>query len=132
MFVACFLFIIIHSFCKPFIASLCYCSVADAVAEHDEFQTFWKNIVEHVVEDTVVDGNRFETVHGNVAWLDTCKKLYVRDCYTKLKDKLISDKVKSALILGTPGIGKPLFMRWLIVAITREHIGNGKSVSFRV
>ena len=55
-----------------------------------------------------------------VKWLSATELLYIRPCYKELASMLCNDKINSALLLGTPGIGKSLFMRWLMMVIVRD------------
>ena len=100
----------------------------EIIPETDEFVALWKKVVN---AGPVQTSDGYSTV-GDVPWLDLVKRLYVRPCYLALKEKIIGH-LKSVLVLGTPGIGKSLFLRWLLVAIARDNLDNTKPhISFRV
>ena len=106
------------------------CDADGAIPETDELAGLWKQVVSMPVQ--TIDS--FSTING-VAWLDEVKRLYVRPCYLTLK-QLIIGKLKSVLLLGTPGIGKSMFLRWLMVILARERLQSTDTtkphVSFRV
>ena len=43
----------------------------------------------------------------------------------------VNETVNAALLLGTPGIGKSLFLRWLMATLAREAIENNISMTVR-
>lgn len=56
----------------------------------------------------------------NVSWPGGAKKMFIRDCYKHNADKLLGEHdlaLKTALILGPEGIGKTMFLNYLIVRI---------------
>lgn len=79
-----------------------------------------------------MSGAHYTEIDG-AQWLPGLPRLYVRDCYHKLSQLFLADGVKYALLLGTPGIGKSLYMRWLIAFLARRAIDEGDaSVVFRI
>ena len=98
---------------------------------NDEFVIFWKAVCDKEIISTDLGGAHYSEVDG-AQWLGL-PRLYVRDCYHKLSELFLDGGVKNALLLGTPGIGKSLFMRWLIADLARKAIdANEEDVTFRV
>lgn len=59
----------------------------------------------------------------NVSWLGGAKKMFIRDCYKHDADELLGEPglaLKTALILGPKGIGKTMFLNYLIVRIVEK------------
>ena len=107
-------------------------SIDQIVSEHDEFAKIWAIIIHTAILSN--DGYCFIDPEHNVPWLDNVNQLYVRPCYISLKHKIIHNELRSVLLLGTPGIGKSLFLRWLLVTLAREKLETAPEphLSFRV
>src|SRR5690242_9762739 len=96
------------------------------VNANDEFVKFWKVLCSHKMISTEKNGERYLKLNNNVPWLSGLTCLYVRKCYVDLAKMFLDDKIRNALLLGTPGIGKSLFMRWLIATLVRENIDDNE------
>ena len=99
---------------------------------NDEFVIFWKAVCDKEIVSTDLSGAHYSEIDG-AQWLPGLPRLYVRDRYHKLSELFLADGVKYALLLGTPGIGKSLYMRWLIAVLAIKAIDEGDiSVVFRI
>jgi hypothetical protein len=71
-------------------------------------------------------------LRNNVKWLfGNCSSVIVRDCYTEYADNILtnpSDIITLALIKGIKGIGKTVFLNYLMTRIVKHHHDNGLSV----
>ena len=76
-------------------------------------QTVWSAIVNHLVLKN--NHTKLWTLHDNIPWSANTTALYYRDCYGTLLTSL--QGIKKALIYGTPGIGKTMFLFVLMVHI---------------
>ena len=97
----------------------CLYTLLIGIVDADEFVIFWKAICADngIITGSIGDKTYLRLI-GDAKWLKNVSQLYVRKCYSDL-DKIITDNidVKSMLLLGTTGIGKSLFLRWLISQI---------------
>ena len=85
------------------------------VGDTDNYAIFWKAICStNGIIHKKVNDSKFLSLVGDAKWLNNVSKLYVRKCYIDLRNLLSNINIKSALLLGTPGIWKSLFLRWLI------------------
>ena len=76
------------------------------------FIPFFKAICAEVVISTS-DSETHISLLNKVAWVGSVYWLYERKCYLELEARIRQENVKSVLLLGTPGMGKSLFMKWL-------------------
>ena len=97
---------------------------AGAGAEVD-FLSYWDAIMK---ENIVKDGSKWSLL-GDASWIGGTKIMYVSDCYVQLANLLLGEPlsvaiplvpVKIALILGPKGIGKTMFLNYLIVRIVEK------------
>lgn len=86
---------------------------------------FWKAICTPggILAEETENGDKFLTLKDNVMW-DDVSPLYVRSSYCKLKNLFLDANVRSGLLLGTPGIGKSLFLRWLLSELVSKKTGD--------
>ena len=99
---------------------------------NDEFVIFWKAVCEKEILFIDFSGAHYSEIDG-AQWLPGLPRLYVRDRYHKLSELFLDVGVKNALLLGTPGIGKSLYMRWLIAVLARKAIVTKEDgVTFRI
>jgi ABC-type phosphate transport system ATPase subunit len=73
---------------------------------------FFKAICAEVVISSS-DSETYISLSNKVAWVGSVYWLYERKCYLELEARIRQENVKSVLLLGTPGMGKSLFMKWL-------------------
>ena len=89
-----------------------------------KFISFWQAIVN---QDVNRNGNIWD-LGANAAWIGGTKYMYVRDCYVEIANQLLGEAnvadldtpvvaVPIALILGPKGIGKTMFLNYLMVRI---------------
>ena len=99
---------------------------------NDEFVIFWKAVCDKEIVSTDLSGAHYSEI-DSAKWLPGLHRLYVRDCYHKLSELFLDVGVKNALLLGTPGIGKSLYLRWLIAVLARKAIATKEDgVTFRI
>ena len=85
------------------------------------FTQFWEAVQN---PGGVIKANSKWSLLGNVSWIGGVKEMYVRDCYIELADRLLSEGGEPlpllALIIGPKGIGKTMFLNYLIVRIVEK------------
>lgn len=109
-----------------------------------EYVRFWK-----VVQDNAInrDGDRW-TLHNDVKWIGGARTMFIRKCYVTLANLLLSENEpvtdhqaqqshivppvlppnwQTTLVLGAKGIGKTMFLNYLIVRILDKHRKPGAS-----
>lgn len=95
------------------------------LAPNFELSVFWDTIR---IEDGVETRGREMTLRNNVKWMfGNFSCVIVRDCYTEYADKILtnpSDTVTLALIRGIKGIGKTVFLNYLMARIVKHHREN--------
>ena len=69
--------------------------------------------------------SRLWSLHGGVRWFGGFNVLYNRPCYDEITQK-ISSPVTRALVLGTPGIGKTLYLQAFLVHLVRRAKEEGR------
>ena len=94
------------------------------------FIPFFKAICAEVVISTSDSGTHIR-LSNKVAWVGSVYWLYERKCYLELEAIIRKENVKSVLLLGTPGNGKSLFMKWLMWRIVCTR-GADTDITFRV
>jgi hypothetical protein len=86
------------------------------------FINFWNAII----QQQIVKEDKKWSLGGDVSWIGGTNVMYVRDCYVQLADQLLGETVPAkpelncALILGPKGIGKTMFLNYLIVRIVEK------------
>ena len=91
------------------------------VGDTDNYAIFWKAICStNGIIHKKVNDSKFLSLVGDAKWLNNVSKLYVRKCYIDLSDLFLNINIKSGLLLGTPGIGKSLFLRWFISQLVSQ------------
>jgi len=63
------------------------------------------------------------SLQGDASWIGGVKEMYVRDCYVQLANRLLAEGEALphlALIIGPEGIGKTMFLNYLIVRIVEK------------
>ena len=91
----------------------------------DDFSAVWTAIVNHpIVEDP--ENPRLWSLHGGIKWMGGIQKLYNRPCYDEITKNIST--LTHALVLGTPGIGKTLYLQVLLVHLVRRAKDEGKDL----
>jgi hypothetical protein len=97
-----------------------YCVFIIVVGPSEVFCNFWKAVN---LESGVIKNENEWSLADNVSWLGGAKKMFIRDCYKHDADELLGEPglaLKTALILGPKGIGKTMFLNYLIVRIVEK------------
>jgi hypothetical protein len=99
-----------------------YCVFIIVVGPSEVFCNFWEAVN---LESGVIKNENEWSLAGNVSWLGGAKKMFIRDCYKHDADELLGEPglavtLKTALILGPKGIGKTMFLNYLIVRIVEK------------
>eukprot|EP01035_Chromulina_nebulosa_P030054 gene30054-39913_t len=90
------------------------------ISPNSLYSKFWEAVQN---PGGVIKLNSKWSLQENVSWIGGIKEMYVRDCYVQLADKLLADVTEPfhlALILGPKGIGKTMFLNYLIVRIVEK------------
>lgn len=56
---------------------------------------------------------------GEIPWIGTVKRFYNRECYDTITQDIFGNKLTHALIIGTPGIGKTMYLQCILVRLAR-------------
>ena len=89
----------------------------------DDFSAVWTAIVHHPIIENPMNP-RMWSLHGGIKWFGGIQQLSNRPCYDEITKKISS--VTHALIYGTPGIGKTLFLQVFLVYLVRRAQAEGK------
>jgi hypothetical protein len=112
------------SFCLPVMFWLTFPTLLCSVFVSDKIIGFWSE-----VKNVCTNGNKW-TLGNNATWIGDVKDMYVRDCYVTLANRLLEVEggVKIALILGAKGIGKTMFLNYLIIRILQKEQHSNPSI----
>jgi hypothetical protein len=94
----------------------------------NEIYDFWSAVVkpDAVVADTTARKLSFVDGDAMWGWTRDADELYIRDCY---KEAIrILDNADMAMIEGTPGIGKSLFIFYFIYTVVRQAKDNSQEI----
>ena len=97
--------------------------LTSAVGPSGDFCNFWDAVRS---EGRVIKDENIWSLEGNVSWIGGVNKMLIRDCYVRDANLLLSVTEagsalkKAALILGPKGIGKTMFLNYLIVRIVEK------------
>ena len=69
---------------------------------------------------------RLWSLHGGIKWIGGVQELYNRPCYDEITKEITS--VTHALVFGTPGIGKTLYLQVLLVHLFRRAKEEGRDI----
>jgi hypothetical protein len=61
-------------------------------------------------------------------WIWDFIRMVVRDCYVTLADKVFDGVTRIALVLGMKGIGKPVFINYLMVRIGEKYRASNEAL----
>ena len=68
---------------------------------------------------------RLWSLHGGIKWIGGVQELYNRPCYDEITEDILS--LTHALVIGTPGIGKTLYLQVLLVHLARRAQAEGRA-----
>ena len=96
-------------------------ALTSAVGPSLLFVNFWDTVRS---EGGVIKERNMWSLMGNISWIGGAKKMLIRDCYERDANWLLSVTedvaLRAALILGPKGIGKTMFLNYLIVRIVEK------------
>ena len=100
-------------------------TIAGLEARRDHgFSPVWNAILHYPIVENPANA-RLWSLHGGVRWFGGFNVLYNRPCYDEITQK-ISSPVTRALVLGTPGIGKTLYLQAFLVHLVRRAKEEGR------
>eukprot|EP01036_Dinobryon_divergens_P026908 gene26908-35604_t len=79
---------------------------------------FWEAVNDP--EGIVKTGNLWTLANG-ARWIGNLARMVIRDCYVTLADKVLDGVTKISLVLGIKGIGKTVFINYLLVRIVEKY-----------
>ena len=83
----------------------------------DDFSAVWTAIVQNRI--VVNDANpRIWSLPDGIKWIGNIEELYNRECYDKITMDL--ETLTHALVFGTPGIGKTLYLQVFLVYLAQR------------
>ena len=68
---------------------------------------------------------RLWSLHGGIKWIGGFQELYNRPCYDEITEDILS--LTHALVIGTPGIGKTLYLQVFLVHLFRNAKAAGRA-----
>jgi len=89
-----------------------------SIAAPQNLILFW-NAVNN--PDGIVKTENVWTLANGAVWIGGLTRMVVRDCYVSLADKVLNGVTKISLVLGIKGIGKTVFINYLIVRIIEKY-----------
>ena len=89
----------------------------------DDFSAVWNAIVNHPIVENKKNP-RLWSLRGGIKWIGGVEELYNRPCYDDITEDISS--LTHALVIGTPGIGKTLYLQVLLVHLARRAKAEGK------
>lgn len=95
-------------------------------SEGNDIYDFWCAVIKRdaVVRDETGKKLTFKDGKTRWGWTRDVDDLYVRDCYTAAIDSL--SEADMAMLEGTPGIGKSLFIFYFIYVVVNQAIEKGE------
>ena len=78
---------------------------------------FWNAVIN---PDGIVKVDSVWALRNGAQWIGNLHSMFVRDCYVTLANTLLNDVTSISLILGIKGIGKTVFLNYLIVRIVEK------------
>jgi len=73
------------------------------------------------MQSTTIKTDNIWTLSNDAQWIGGLDKMFVRNCYIQIADKVLNETTKRSLILGIKGIGKTDFINYLIFRIVDKH-----------
>ena len=93
----------------------------------DDYSAVWTAIVKHPIIENP-ENPRLWSLHGGIKWIGRVQELYNRPCYDAITKEVSVSSVTHALITGTPGIGKTLYLQILLVHLFRRAKEEGRDI----
>ena len=90
----------------------------------DDFSAVWTAIVNHPIVQNQ-ENPRLWSLHGGVKWIGGIQELYNRQCYDEITADISS--MTHALVIGTPGIGKTLYLQVFLVHLFTRAKAEGRA-----
>ena len=91
----------------------------------DDFSSVWTALVNgNIIENQT--NPRLWTLPDGILWIGNVTTFYNRECYDQITQNIFDGKFTHALILGTPGIGKTMFLQRLLVELVRRARSKGE------
>jgi hypothetical protein len=97
-------------------------------SKNNPIYDFWCALVKPNAVTHDVTGKKLRFMDGMAqwGWMRDAEELYVRDCYAEAVQKL--QDADMAMIEGTPGIGKSLFIFYYIYVVVSQSREKGDSI----
>ena len=118
---SCYSAVWFYQYCFDSIVYFClYCVFIIVVGPSEVFCNFGAAVM---LDGGVIKNGDEWSLAENVSWLGGAKKMFIRECYKRDADELLGEHdlaLKIALILGPKGIGKTMFLNYLIVRIVEK------------
>jgi hypothetical protein len=90
---------------------------------------FMRTIWEQICYGKVTNNNGFlEFEDTSLLWDGIASKLFVRQNYSELFEEITKHKVARMLLLGSPGVGKSMFVWYFIYAAAKDAISSDRAV----
>jgi len=103
-----------------------FIEVTSRLQNNHKLVKFWQCVNHNTI---LQQDAKLRFTNEDVYWGDTDDKvLFIRECYGTTKHFIEDNKLTKALIIGTPGIGKTLFIFWFM----REIVSVAKAENLRV
>jgi hypothetical protein len=90
----------------------------------DDFSAVWTAIVNHPIVKNP-ENPRLWSLHGGIKWIGGIQELYNRPCYDEVTKNISA--LTHALVIGTPGIGKTLYLQVLLVHLFTRAKARGRA-----
>ena len=91
----------------------------------DDFSAVWTAIVKHPIVKNQ-ENPRLWSLHGGIKWIGGVQELFNRPCYDEITEDISS--LTHALVIGTPGIGKTLYLQVLLVHLFMRAKEEGRDI----
>ena len=90
-----------------------------------EFSDVWTALLnwDTIIKDTAV--SRKWTLPDGILWIGGIPMFYNRECYDTITQVIFGEKLTHALIVGTPGIGKTMYLQRILVELVRRARSKG-------
>ena len=85
---------------------------------HD-FSTVWTAVVNNQIIVENPSNPRSWSLPDRIQWIGNIDKLYNRPCYDKITEDILSLGLTRAIIFGSTGIGKSLYLQTVLVALAQ-------------
>jgi hypothetical protein len=79
---------------------------------------FWNAIID---PEGIVKTDNVWTLRDGFKWIGNLDRMVIRECYVTLADRVLDGVTKISLVLGIKGIGKTVFINYLMVRIVDKY-----------